>query len=218
MIKKIIALFITFLIAWLWLSNVSAADNDKTFEVINNKGTIEVSKDSILVWTAEKNTSVIDLFKTMNLDWKEIKSDDALNYIDVRYVTTENWKNVDYKVNSDTDIIDKDAQVFILLKDKENGWLVDNNSTFKFELKNLKLNEIWIVSNLQENSYDKIYDVVYKTEEIKETPVTNDEPVVNEKVLTENNTGIKDNILLLIMGLVILFWLVKFPQINKLKD
>jgi len=218
MIKKIISFIISLFILGLWISGVSAADNDK-FEVINNKGTLEVSKDSILVWTAIKNTSVIDLFKNLNIDGKDINNEDILNYLDVRYITKENGKDVDYKVNSDTDIIDKDAKIYVLFKDKENGGLVDSNSTVQFELKNLKLKEIWLVSDLQDNSYDKIYDVIYKTEEVKTTNnETTEEPVINEEVLTENNTWIKDNILIITLALITLIGLFWFPKLNNLKD
>ena len=212
MIKKIFAFILT-IVLFSGTLLATNADEGQTFKINNNKWTIEVTKDSIFVWTVEKNTSIIDLFKSLNIDWKSV-IEDTLNVLDVRYISPD---KVDYKISSDTDIIDKNSEVYVLFKSIENGWLVSTNSTIDFELKTFVLKEIWIVSDLKENSYSKVYNITYVSEDDSvEVASPIEEQIIDNVILEENNTGIKDNILLIVLGIMILSWLFLFPNSNKI--
>jgi len=209
MIKKIFTIILLFLGI---LNSVNAESITNTFNIENNKATLEVTTKTILVWTAEKNTSIIDLFKTLVIDGKTI-TDNLTDVLDVRYINPE---KVDFKVNSDTDIIDKDSTVYVSFKSKIDGWMVQDNSTIFFELKNLKLNEIWNISDLKDNSYNKIYDVKYITkEENVQEEKKPETKVIENNILNDNNTWIKDNILFILLLTFSLFWLLLFPNKNK---
>jgi len=219
-------------VAWAETNTVMPTDETKiqSFDVIGNKWTIEVTKDTIFVWTTDKNTSIIDLFSNLNIDWKDV-TDSVLKNIDVRYV---NPTNVDFKISSDTDIIDKDSKIYVLFKTTENGWLVSANSTISFELKNFKFQEIWTVSNLESNSYTKIYNVNMKdgsTEVVNtmapvidetilsETPtITNvDDKVIDNTILETNNTWITDNSAIIIISILFLLALIAYPSITRFR-
>lgn len=209
MIKKIITTLITMFLIWMNFS-VNATDSSSTFNMENNTWTMEVSKDSIFVWKALKNTSAIDLFKMMVIDGKTIDNN-PLNVLDIRYVTPD---KVDYKVNSDTDIIDANSDVYILFKNVDNWGLVKDNSTVYFETKNFTLKEIWTVSDIANNSYNKIYDVKYvstpKVTNNTDTSVNN--KVINNNILADNNTWIKSNMLLILIWIISLVWLLFLPK------
>lgn len=214
MIKKIIAGVLTVGTLFLWVNTSFAAQE---FTLKNNAWTIEVTQDSIFVGTSEKNTSIIDLFKSLNIDGKNV-IEDTLTVLDVRYVTPE---KVDYKISEDTDIISKNSEIYILFKTAENGGLIWNNSTVDFELKNFMFSEIGTISDLEENSYNKVYDVVNVDEAIIDTPtLINDEPVeeqiIDTNILEENNTWIKDNILVISLLTLVLWGLLLFPNREKL--
>ena len=212
MIKKIFAFILT-IVLFSGTLLATNADEGQTFKINNNKWTIEVTKDSIFVWTVEKNTAIIDLFKSLNIDWKSV-IEDTLTVLDVRYISPD---KVDYKISSDTDIIDKNSEVYVLFKSIENGWLVSTNSTIDFELKTFVLKEIWIVSDLKENSYSKVYNITYVSEDDSvEVASPIEEQIIDNVILEENNTGIKDNILLIVLGIMILSWLFLFPNSNKI--
>jgi len=209
MIKKIFTIMLLFLGI---LNSVNAESITNTFNIVNNKATLEVTDKTILVWTAEKNTSILDLFKTLVIDGKTI-TDNLTDVLDVRYINPD---KVDFKVNTDTDIIDKNSTVYVSFKNKINNWMIQDNSTVFFELKNLKLKEIGNISDLKDNSYNKIYDVKYVTKDesikVESKPETK---VVENNILTDNNTWIKDNIFIILALIVTLFWLLLFPTKNK---
>lgn len=203
-------------------TSIVSEENIQEFKVINKKWTIEITKDTILVWTTEKNTSIIDLFSNISIDWKSI-NESILSNLDVRYVTPD---KKDFKITTDTDIIDLWSEVYVLFKTVENGWTLWINATVDFELKNFELKDIWNVSETAENSYNKIYNVVYSTEELINTeipliednvtsePELTETPVIDNTILEENNTWIKDNILLLSLAILLLM-LSFFVRVKK---
>lgn len=209
--KKILSIFMLLIIT---ISSTFANETD--FELVNNKWELKVNNETILVWTTEKNTSIIDLFKTIEIDWVNVEN--YINILDVRYV---NPNNIDYKVNEDTDIIDATSKIYVLFKDIENGWIVTNDSDVKFETKNLILEEIWTISNIEDNSYNLVYNVKYTNEEIIETTNIEDvneieETIIDNTILQENNTWIKENIILMIFIILSLSILMISPRIKKI--
>lgn len=201
---KIISLLLLF-VSFFWFNASVFANQD--FNITNNEWTLEVTTDTILVWDALKNTSIIDLFDEISIDWKDV-SENTITNLDVRYITPD---NIDYKVSEDTDIILKDSKVYVLFKSIDNGWTVSDNSTINFTVKNLELKEVWTVSNIEDNSYTKVYDVKYVEKEISNNNENNnilenelENEIIDNNILEENNTGIKDNILYIVIWMFIL--------------
>jgi len=214
MFKKTITFLTLISISFFWVNIVKA---NETFNVVNWSGKIEITKDNIFVWKVEKHTSIIDLFKVLEINNVDV-TDEIINAIDVRYVTPE---NVDYKVTSDTDIIDNWSIVYVLFKTKENEWfLLDWVNEVSFTLKNLLLNEIWLISELEENSYNKIFEIVYDEEDIniipiEDTTTTFEEPVLDNVILETNETWIYKNITLMIISILWLIFLIALPKIRN---
>jgi len=58
---------------------------------------------------------------------------------------------------------------------------------------------------LKENSYSKVYNITYVSEDDSvEVASPIEEQIIDNVILEENNTGIKDNILLIVLGIMIL--------------
>lgn len=220
MIKKFLTLFLTFVFTVFSFSTALAAEK---FTLNDNKWEISVNWNTIFVWKVEKNTSIIDLFSELKVNGTLI--DEVINVLDVRYVTPA---NEDHKIQQDTDIIDNGSKVYVLFKTTDKDGEVAPESKISFTTKNLKLEEIWNVSNTENNSYNKIFEVVNKAEaEVKPDLTVKEEPKVekeekleekevDKKILKENNTGIKDlstsQIILLILLTIFSFSFYVFKR------
>ena len=196
-----------------------AAGNDIT--LTNNEGQMTVSVSSILVWDAKTTTSINDLFDTLTINWVTVAKEQYPSVLDVRYMS---W-NIDKKIFDETDKIGQWNKIFVLFKSSAEGWMVWADTVLSFKTKNITLNEYWTVSNGGANQYDIVWKFSYTTQSA--TPVTT--PVVKPEVkpvtpvqsvdmtvIKENNTGIKDNILLILFALWTSFVLFISPLNIKL--
>jgi len=203
------------LLVWLFIffNLISLVKADVT--MVWNTWNFQVNSKSILVGDINKDTDVKSLFWKITINEQLITEDKLLLNLDLRYLS---W-SIDKKVFDINDKITQWNKLYILFKPISDGWLVWENANISIETKNVTLLEYWNISNAWNNLYDVLWKVSYNNAPIDlNQPINNTieqpEPVksIDIQVIEQNNTWIKDNLVILISLLLVLWILFYIPN------